>query len=66
MPHAHLSHITIACRDLTSRSQARLQSFPVSRERWAAAIQLVVHWGANAYVIWAAVVRLALPWLCTR
>jgi hypothetical protein len=51
MPYAYLSLITIACRNLTRRSQARLQSFPVSRERWAAAIQSVFAWEGIAYVI---------------
>ena len=34
-----------------------------SRERWAASIHAVFAWGAIAYVVWAAVVALALPWL---
>jgi hypothetical protein len=34
-----------------------------SRENWTVAIQSVFAWGAIAYVIWAAVVGLALPWL---
>ena len=34
-----------------------------SRERWAASIHAVFAWGAIAYVIWAAVVGLALPWI---
>ena len=34
-----------------------------SRERWAEAIRAVFAWGAIAYVVWAAVVALALPWL---
>jgi hypothetical protein len=34
-----------------------------SRDNWAAAIQSVFAWGAIAYVIWAAVAGLVLPWL---
>jgi hypothetical protein len=34
-----------------------------SRERWAEAIRAVFAWDAIAYVVWAAVVALALPWL---
>src|SRR5690349_3925020 len=34
-----------------------------SRERWTVAIQSVFAWGAIAYVVWAAAVGLALPWL---
>lgn len=34
-----------------------------SRENWSAAMQSVFAWGAIAYVIWAAVAGLALPWL---
>ncbi|HEU4784784.1 MAG TPA: hypothetical protein VFS83_15705, partial [Ktedonobacterales bacterium] len=37
-----------------------------SRENWAVAIQAVFAWGAIAYVVWAAVVGLALPWLFAR
>jgi hypothetical protein len=36
------------------------------RENWTVAIQLVFAWGAIAYVVWAAVAGLALPWLFTR
>lgn len=36
------------------------------RERWAETIQAVFAWGAIAYVVWAAVVGLALPWLFAR
>lgn len=35
----------------------------VSQENWSTAIQSVFAWGAIAYVIWAAVAGLALPWL---
>lgn len=34
-----------------------------TRETWVAAIQSVFAWGAIAYVVWAAVVGLALPWV---
>ncbi|HEY1387923.1 MAG TPA: hypothetical protein VGF38_05205 [Ktedonobacterales bacterium] len=37
-----------------------------SRDTWTVAIQSVFAWGAIAYVIWAAVVGLALPWLFAR
>jgi hypothetical protein len=40
--------------------------FRASRERWALAIQSVFAWGAIAYVVWAAVAALALPWLFAR
>jgi hypothetical protein len=34
-----------------------------SRARWAVALQAVFAWGAFAYVIWAALAGLALPWM---
>ena len=34
-----------------------------TRETWVAAIQWVFAWGAIAYVVWAAIVGLALPWV---
>ncbi|HET8908611.1 MAG TPA: hypothetical protein VFN11_16770, partial [Ktedonobacterales bacterium] len=37
-----------------------------SREGWQFAVQQVFAWGAIAYVIWAAVAGLALPWLFVR
>ncbi|HEY7341862.1 MAG TPA: hypothetical protein VH591_13350 [Ktedonobacterales bacterium] len=36
------------------------------RENWTVAVQSVFAWGAIAYVVWAAVVGLALPWLFAR
>lgn len=37
-----------------------------SREAWSLALQQVFAWGAIAYVVWAAVAGLALPWLFVR
>ncbi|MGE5334518.1 MAG: hypothetical protein ACM3N4_07450 [Nitrososphaerota archaeon] len=40
-----------------------LRQVRATRENWSAAVQWVFAWGAIAYVVWAGVVGLVLPWL---